>query len=171
MASRSRRLPVEHPIAEAGRNRFLNDRVIHGDTRTLAEPGYICQEFTIGIRRGGSVIEKTAAIYHSRDRAIFEARAEAEMPCVMRQIRRAARRPCPRWDHLREPGYRHRDGAPAHGPDTQSPHLPFSRPFRPTPRTSMRAYPRAGSTARPIEGSSCGTSCSSFPCSTFACPR
>jgi len=66
-------------IAEAVRNRaFLNDCVIHGGARTLAEPGYIGQEFTIGIRAGEAVrIEKTAAIYHSRDRAIFEARAEA----------------------------------------------------------------------------------------------
>ena len=67
-------------ITEAVRNRvFLDGRIVRGDVRTLAEPGYIGQEFAIGVRAGEAVrIEKTAAIYHSGDRAMFEPCAEAE---------------------------------------------------------------------------------------------
>ncbi len=66
-------------ISEALRTRiFHNDRAVRVERHTIKEPGYIGQEFLIGVNAGEPVrIEKIAAVYNSRDRALFESLSEA----------------------------------------------------------------------------------------------
>ena len=62
-------------VAQVARTQmFLDGRVLESGRRVVEEPGYICQDLTVDIPQGESLmIEKLAALYTSRDQAISEA--------------------------------------------------------------------------------------------------
>ncbi len=66
-------------VAEAARNRlFRHGQPAAAEPRTLAEPGYVAQEFALDLARGESAsIEKVVAVYSSRDHAIADCGLEA----------------------------------------------------------------------------------------------
>ncbi|MGA2291758.1 glycoside hydrolase family 65 protein [Bradyrhizobium sp.] len=72
-------------VAQVARTQmFLDGRVLEPRRRGVEEPGYICQDMTVDIKQGESlVVEKLAFLYTSRDQAISEASLAA---------RKAARR-------------------------------------------------------------------------------
>jgi alpha,alpha-trehalase len=61
-------------IAEAARTRvFRNGREVQPPRRTIRRPAYVGQQFSVTLERGDPLsVEKVAALYTSRDRAIFE---------------------------------------------------------------------------------------------------
>ena len=66
-------------IAQAARTLAYRDgSPVPCERRTMEEPGYIAQEFTLDLQRGGELrIEKVLALYTSRDMAISECMLEA----------------------------------------------------------------------------------------------
>ena len=67
-------------IAQAARTQvFLDDELVKVERRTVEEPGYIAQDISLEVTRGSRVVvEKTLALYTSRDNAISEPVLEAE---------------------------------------------------------------------------------------------
>jgi len=66
-------------IAQAARTRvFQNGKAFSPERRTVQEPGYIGQEFSIDMHAGSQIsVEKVAALFTSRDPAISECGLEA----------------------------------------------------------------------------------------------
>ncbi len=69
----------EIAMAQAARLRIFHDgREVETERRTVREPGYIAQETELDVEKGSQVIlEKTVALYTSRDNAISECGLEA----------------------------------------------------------------------------------------------
>lgn len=67
-------------VSQAARTRVFQHGQLHEIARELVEtPGYIAQHFTLDLQEGSEVlIEKTMAIYTSRDRGICECGLEAQ---------------------------------------------------------------------------------------------
>ncbi len=92
-------------IAEAARTEiFRGDVPVDASRHVVREPGYIAHEFVIDVEKGKSArIEKTAALYNSRDRAISESLLGAR-----KEVRHAERfsglleSHILAWDHLWE---------------------------------------------------------------------
>jgi alpha,alpha-trehalase len=90
-------------VAEAARTRLFRDgERISLEPRVIRERGYIAQEFSVKVEKGrGITVEKTVALYTSRDRAISESGIEAR-----KDVERAPEfgelleRHILRWDHL-----------------------------------------------------------------------
>jgi trehalose/maltose hydrolase-like predicted phosphorylase len=62
-----------HVAQTARTSAYLDGKPLETVRRTLAEPGYVAQEFDVEMREGASLsIEKLAFLYNSRDRAISE---------------------------------------------------------------------------------------------------
>ena len=66
-------------VTEAARTMlYLDDRPINGEQRQVEKEGYIGREYAVDMREGGILrVEKTVALYHSRDFAISESRLQA----------------------------------------------------------------------------------------------
>jgi alpha,alpha-trehalase len=67
-------------VAQAARTRVrLDGDDLDAKRRTVREPGYIAQQFTVPARKGVEIhLEKVVALFTSRDHAIAECRLEAE---------------------------------------------------------------------------------------------
>lgn len=67
-------------VAQAARTRAFKDgRLLDVRRRTIEEPGYIAQEFSVDLEQGETlVLEKLASLYTSRDHAISECGLEAK---------------------------------------------------------------------------------------------
>ncbi len=90
-------------IAQAARSRFYRDGKLERVERRLVErPGYIAQEFAVGVEQGTPVsVEKVVTLYTSRDHAITECGLDAQN-AVPRQGRFGAllKTHANAWKHL-----------------------------------------------------------------------
>jgi alpha,alpha-trehalase len=169
-------------IAEAARTRaFLDGRPVVAARRTRSEPAYVAQEFDVDVSPATPVVlEKVAALYTSRDRAISECglaarTALARAPGFATLLAAHARA----WEHLwRAFGMDLEIGPTARttGPWPPRPSCACtsstsSRRSRRTAPTSTSASPPAASPARRTGDTSSGTSCSSSRSSTCGCRR
>ncbi len=68
-------------VALAARTRLLGDDLtVETDRRLVGEPGFIAHELTLQLREGRpATVEKLVALYTSKDRAVFESRADARL--------------------------------------------------------------------------------------------
>lgn len=66
-------------VAQAARTRvFLDGKPVQVQRRPVQEPGYIGQEFEVGLKQGGTLLlEKVASFYTARDHAISECGLES----------------------------------------------------------------------------------------------
>src|ERR687892_97305 len=68
-------------VALAARTRLLRDgQVADADRRLVSEPGFVAHELTVELEEGRpATVEKVVALYTSRDRAVSESRADAQL--------------------------------------------------------------------------------------------
>lgn len=85
-------------VAQAARTRaFLDGQLVDVRRRSIEEPGYIGEEFTVDVKQGETlVLEKLASFYTSRDHAISECGLEAR-----KAIARAGRFDAVMGNHVR----------------------------------------------------------------------
>jgi alpha,alpha-trehalase len=90
-------------VAEAARTQFfLEDSLINVNRQLVSEPGYLAHECSLNLKKGQElIVEKIAALYTSRDRAISECGQQAQ--AAIKEADRFSplvRTHIQRWDRL-----------------------------------------------------------------------